>query len=317
MKKIDISIIVSIYNKKQSTLDVIDKLFFPSLINNASTNKELIIIDDCSPLKKETRILIKKYEKRLIKKFGNYKFIENSNNLGFAGSYNKGLKIASGKTVILTNDDVYFPLNSINELNRLLRSNKNFGAVIPVTNSAYGSHNTLLLNRLKSLSNKEVEKIELFSKWLKKVMKNQYFLAKMTDNLTGFCIVADKNFLDKIGYFDTRYKYGMVEDTDLFKRILLDKKEIIISLGIFVEHGGIGGGSSSILQHPYKAIKNYISNSIKYIAKWGSFIEFPFNMLLSLIRFYDLGFTVTKRIKKQAIKKGLWDEYLRTFKNQK
>ncbi|PIN80577.1 hypothetical protein COV16_00640 [Candidatus Woesearchaeota archaeon CG10_big_fil_rev_8_21_14_0_10_34_8] len=89
------SIVTSFYNRKLSTLEVIDKMFLPSLVNNADSDTEVVIIDDCSPLEKETKELVEKHLPDL-KRFGKVVFKRNSKNLGFAGSFNRGIKIASG-----------------------------------------------------------------------------------------------------------------------------------------------------------------------------------------------------------------------------
>lgn len=309
MSRIKITIIASMYNGDNKILEIIDKLFFPGLLNNASKDKELIILDDCSPLKNETRKIINKYKKELIKKFGRFNFIENQENLGFARSYNKGMKMAKGEKLIISNDDVYYPKNSINALCHTLGLNLKIGAVLPVTNNAYGFHNSRLYNKLKNYSPEEINKIEQFALWQRRVMNGIKYKAILTDNLTGFCIAINKSFLEDIDYFDERYEYGMSEDIDLFHKIISKNKDLIIDTATFVEHGGLKRSSGSILQHPKKAIFSYISNGLKYSHKWNSYGIFGIGMILSLIRFNDFGFTITKIIKKQAKKNNLWDEY--------
>ena len=94
------SIIISMYNARASTLEVVDKLLMPSLINNLDSSKQLILLDDVSPLRKETRELVEKYKLDLEKRLGDFKYVENEHNLGFAGSYNRGMKMAEGQSGI-------------------------------------------------------------------------------------------------------------------------------------------------------------------------------------------------------------------------
>ena len=114
------TIVTSMYNKSSQVIETIDKLFLPSLLNNASSDKELILIDDVSPAKSETLALLDKYLPELKKKFGNVEFVQNEENLGFGPSYNGGIMRANGANIVVVNDDVYFPENSVSKLTSIL-----------------------------------------------------------------------------------------------------------------------------------------------------------------------------------------------------
>ena len=249
---IKISVVVSMYNRKEEVLGVIDKLFFPSLINNASKEMELILIDDCSPLSKKTDKLVKKYRGLFLKKFGVFKYVKNKKNLGFADSYNKGLKLARGELIMVVNDDIYLPKKSIKRLCDTAKSNDKIGVVGPVTNYSSSFQNTHLFTRLKSYSNKELQRIEKFSEWLEKVMAGKTY---SVNKIIGFCVVYKKKILREVGYFNVIYDF---EDDDLHLRIKNKNYSLIVDADVFVEHGGIKGGSVSVFQHKYKHIKNYI-----------------------------------------------------------
>jgi len=65
---VNTTIVVSLYNSRPETLEVIDKLFFPSLLNNITPQTQLIVLDDRSPLQKETNELIEKYRSEITAK---------------------------------------------------------------------------------------------------------------------------------------------------------------------------------------------------------------------------------------------------------
>ncbi len=293
------------YNKNTSILKIIDNLMFPSLINNASKDKELILLDDNSPLKKETEKIVKKYESKLKNKFGSYKLIKNEKNLGFAGSYNKGVKLAKGNSVLISNDDVYFPRNSIDSLFNTLNKNKSIGMVVPLTNSAYGFHNTLIFEKMKNYSKDEIKRIEEFSNSIKKVMSGKTYELNTNDGITGFCIAVKKEVIKETGYFDTKFSYATFEDTDLFYRVIKNNNKIVLDASTFIEHGGIKKGSNSIMQHPIIVTKSYVSNGIRYFVKWKDYKGIIGVTVLGVIRHYDLGLTITKDIKKRAEEKGI------------
>ena len=264
------SIITSLYNSKVETLDVIDKLFFPSLLNNKGADKELIIIDDGSPLKKETTYLVEKYLQDLRRSFVDVKFIRNETNLGFSKSFNKGIFMASGEKLLVTNDDTYFPFCSIEKLVSTLSEKPGYGLVGPITNAqtAWSPQYCKQAPLIKSYSYTELERLELFSKWLAEHMKDRRMI---TDNLCGFCFAADAYFLKNIGGFNEKYKFGYYEDTDLASRVAREygKEKLVINMEVFVGHGGIKGTSGSFLQHPVKMIYYLLVNGIKYANDWG------------------------------------------------
>lgn len=266
----NLSIVVSMYNRKPGIIELISKLFFPSLLNNFSLNHELVIIDDCSPLETETRAMIEEFMPELIKNFGNVIFKRNPDNFGFAKSYNTGIKLANGKRLLITNDDVYFPRGSIAKLAGTLDKPAGYKIVGPITNAstAWSFQYCRQAPTLKSYSNAELEKLESFAKWLGSRMNG---VQTITDNLCGFCFAADAEFFRQINGFDEAYKFGLYEDTDLIQRIVhkYGAEKIAINLEVFVGHGGIAGSSMSVLQQPSKMFLYSLINGAKYARSWG------------------------------------------------
>lgn len=295
---IEISIIASMYNKNSKTLDIIEKLFIPSIINNSSKKMELILIDDKSPLSKETDDLIGKFSTRLKRKLGNFIYIKNKENLGFAGSYNEGFKLARGKLIVMTNDDVYFSKDSIKNLCKTLDSDKSIGAVGPVTNFAASFQNTRLFNRLKSYSTEEVNRIEKFATSLQNTMQRKRYTP---ETLIGFCVVYRKSLLKSIGYLDLRYEHGNFEEQDLHERIKKKGYGLVLDASVFVEHGGVAGGSASFNQRKFKTIKFFIKNAIKFALAQRMFFKFIWIYLIkSYLQMKDYGFTISKDIIKNT-----------------
>jgi O-antigen biosynthesis protein len=266
-KDMSTSIIASMYNRKQSTIDTIDKLFFPSLLQNASSNKELILLDDKSPMIQETQLMVDKYLPELKKKFGNVEYGINNKNLGFGGSYNKGIEQANGELILVVNDDVYFPNESIDSLTKTLDEDQTYGLVGPITNekTSFTYQYAKQAPQLQTYSAEEFEKIELFAKQMKNLFSGERI---ETDLITGFCFATKKEILDELGAFDPEFKYGTYEDTDLAKRIGQHYK-IIINPEVHIHHGGINGCSGSIKQQPLKLLYNGFRNQIEYGKRWG------------------------------------------------
>lgn len=267
-----------------------------------SKNKQLIVIDDGSPLRKQTQALIKRFSSKLKRKAGAFLYIENRKSLGFAGSYNVGMQLAEGEIVVIINDDIYLPVNSIDSMVKTLMSDSQIGVVGPVTNSAWSFQNTTLFGKIKDFSKKETEKIERFAQWLKKTMSGKTYSMKSAFSLNGFCLVFPKKVLEKVNYFDPRYKYGLYEDVDLTLKILKQGKNVVLDAATFVEHGGPKGSSVSLKQHRLRKLKALIVNTIKFANKWNNYLSLPRQLMQ--ISMQEKGFgTITKEIVKTAQKR--------------
>ncbi|MCX6754234.1 MAG: glycosyltransferase [Candidatus Nomurabacteria bacterium] len=264
------SIITSMYNKHSEVLKIIDELFIPSLIQNGNKDTEIIIIDDCSLLEAETENLINKHLPSLRNSFASVIFVKNQVNLGFAKSFNRGINMACGENLLITNDDVYFPIGSIKKLVDTLSESENYALVGPVSNNIelWSFQYCKQAPKIASYSDQEIARLELFSTWLAKNMHNQ---RKTVDNLCGFCFAADASFLKKFGGFSEKYKHGYFEDTDLIKQITkkYGYEKIAVNMEVFINHGGPKGASQTFKQLPVKMFISLIVNSFKYANTWG------------------------------------------------
>lgn len=274
--KIRKSIVVSMYNAGPAILEILDKLFFPSLIRQADSSSQIILLNDCSPLRLETQKLVENYLPEL-RGFGDVKYIENEQNLGFGGSYNKGLRMAEGDVVIPVNDDVYFTLGSLESLAKVALL-PGVGVCGPVTDSGYGYQKTQLFKRPKDFSEAELARVDNFALFLKKAMEGRVISNYM---LSGFCLAMARNVLKKVGYFDDkRFPFGLWEDVDLVRRIRHAGFEVVVDAQTFIEHGGPYGQSNSILQRPFTATLRFIDNGLRFGKKWhnhvGTWLEFAY-----------------------------------------
>lgn len=266
----NISIVTSMYNRKAEVLDIISHLLLPSLLNNSASDIELIIIDDCSPMKYATETLIEKYLPALKRRFGNVIFVRNESNLGWTGSVNRGIFMAGGVKTIIANNDLYFPLNSIKRLAETLDDPKGYLIAGPITNNqgVWTFQYCRQAPTLKSYASAEIEKLEKFSSWLWAKMEGH---CRVVSGLSGFCLTLNSTFLKKIGGFDEKYRVGYLEDADLIQRIVIEygKKAVAANLGVFICHGGVRGASRTMLQQPFRVAKALIANSLKYANTWG------------------------------------------------
>jgi len=265
------TLVVSMYNREHEVLEIIDKLFFPSLLRNGSKNVAIIIIDDASPLRKETHNLVMKYYNEMGNLFFNVRFIRNEKNLGFAKSYNRGIQMVRTKYILIANDDLYFPLGSIKRLINTLEEPAGYGLVGPIANNStiWSFQYAKQAPTIKSYEKEELERLEKFSTWLSLIKKGE---RKITDHhLCGFCFACKTDFLKEFGGFDESYEFGQFEDTDLVRRVIekYDMKKVTIIKDVFIGHGGPKGNSRSLLQEPKKMFHYGTVNGYKYLKRWG------------------------------------------------
>jgi GT2 family glycosyltransferase len=255
--KIENSIIVSMYNRKPETLEVIENTFFRSLKNHASEDTEVIILDDCSFLEKETKMLVDKYLPGL-KSFGKVTFERNKTNLGFGGSYNKGISMAVGKKILVVNDDVYLTKNSVKNLLKTLDEKSDIGLVGPITRwpFAFTYQHCKQAPILKKYDENNFKRIEDFAHYVKNLMKSKRIKVSW---ISGYCFAADASKLKEVGMFSSSFKYGTCED--IFLGISMNEKyEVIVNPEVFVYHGGTKGTSTSMHQEIIKSSSMQVRN---------------------------------------------------------
>ncbi len=119
-----LSIITINYNGLKDTCELIDSIPF-------SNDTEVIVVDNASK-EDETTIIAEQYPQ--------IKIIRSSQNLGFAGGNNLGIKKANGKYILLINNDTYFKDFNIDSLIERLESSNKIGIVCPKLRFAWGNN---------------------------------------------------------------------------------------------------------------------------------------------------------------------------------
>lgn len=119
-----LSVITINYNGLKDTCELIDSIPFKE-------DMEVIVVDNASK-EDEASIISEHYPQ--------VKVVRNSENLGFAGGNNLGIKEARGKYILLINNDTYFKKFNIEALIERLESSDKIGIVCPKLRFAWGSN---------------------------------------------------------------------------------------------------------------------------------------------------------------------------------
>ena len=123
-KECNLSIITINYNGMKDTCELIDSIPF----NN---DLEVIVVDNAS-IQDEASVISDKYP--------HIKVIRSTQNLGFAGGNNLGIKEARGKYILLINNDTFFKDFNIDSLIERLESSDTIGIVCPKLRFAWGNN---------------------------------------------------------------------------------------------------------------------------------------------------------------------------------
>lgn len=180
-------------------------------------------------------------------------FISLANNIGFPAACNKGLKIATGDTLLLLNNDVIVTRNWLQNMLNCLNSETKIGIVGPLTNYASGKQQIdMPYTSLEEMSNQLNEPDA--SKWLQ------------VDRIVGLCFLFKRDLMDRIGLLDERYSPGHFEDDDYCYRARNAGYTFRIAGDVFVFHHG----SASFAKQDMSQVKHLIdTNKQKFMDKWG------------------------------------------------
>lgn len=206
---IKLSVIVVNWNTKELIKGCIESLFTCSGAEFSSGSYELIVIDNNST--DGSKEYLRSPGKRI-------KLIENSENIGYAPACNQGIKISGGEYVLLLGSDTIMKEGTLERCINFLDENKNAAAVgCKLLNPDGTVQNSC--KKFPTLKNAFYTYLS-FDK-----LNRDYDMAwfgydktmEVEQIATTFFMIR-KEVLDKIGYFDERYRI-LYNDVDLCKRI--------------------------------------------------------------------------------------------------
>src|SRR3990167_4889128 len=207
-----------------------------------------------------------------LSKIKDINFIQNQDNLGYAGGNNVGIKYAlkrrADAVLILNNDTIVEPkliMNLVAALNQgdLISPKIYFAAGHEFHKSRYSQKE---LGRVIWFAGGEIDWSNVLGKHLgvDEVDGGQFAKRKQITFATGACMFVKREVFEKIGYFDEKY-FLYLEDMDFCVRAKNAKFKIIFEPSAVVWHknAGSSGGSGSILQD-YFITRNRLLFAYKY-----------------------------------------------------
>ena len=256
------SIIIPNYNGATFLTDCLNSLL--KAINNCpQTEFEIILVDNNS---KDDSLII--FEKIVPKSF-NYKIILNSQNYGFAGAINQGIKKAKYEYVVLLNNDLTMETNWFQLISKAIQENKNskiatfFGTVLTKDGTKFESQG------LDFFYSGKCQNVSNGQSFLSKDLKFQSSKA-LVWGASAALVVYKKEIIEKVGLFDADF-FAYEEDVDLALRLRnLNYQTLYIPKALSYHLGGGTSNKMGVFRNKmdaknwiYIIIKNFSSKEIR------------------------------------------------------
>jgi len=256
--KLKISIVVLNYNGYKDTIECLESL---NQLEKDNHEVEIIVVDnhstDNSP--------------KILSKIKGIKFIENTQNLGYSGGNNvgirKGLEDRADYILILNNDTTVDSRLLVN----LLSSPRVNDIICPKIYFSKGFE-----FHKKRYKENELGKVIWYvgakidwqniigvHRGVDEVDKGQFSKREQIDLATGACFLAKREVFEKIGFFDEKY-FLYLEDMDFCVRAKRANFKIVFEPSAIIWHKNAGSsGSGSDLQD-YFITRNRLLFALKY-----------------------------------------------------
>jgi GT2 family glycosyltransferase/pyruvate-formate lyase-activating enzyme len=213
-----VSIIILTHNQLEHTKRCLD-----SIEAYTSEPYELILVDNGST--DGTPDYLQKYAND----HSNVRMIANKKNLGFAAGNNQGMAVANGNYLLLLNNDTVVTKGWLARMLSVFERYPEVGIVGPVSNYVSGPQ------QVKEVSYRSLEKMHHFAKkWSAAHMGQTMEFYRVV----GFCLLAKREVIDKIGGLDEQFGSGNFEDDDFCFRAAAAGYKARIAQDAFVHHTG-------------------------------------------------------------------------------
>lgn len=182
------------------------------------------------------------------------RLIENSENKGFSGGCNRGIRAAEqGNDILLLNNDTIVAPNWLQNLQACLYSAPDIGAVGPVTNCCSNGQQIAYSGTTQDIAD------------FAKAYNTAAPLYERKLRLVGFCMLIRREVVDQIGLLDERFFPGNYEDDDYSFRIGQAGYRLLLSRNTFIYHrGSTTFGPNSTAFSEAMAV-----NAKRFADKWG------------------------------------------------
>lgn len=203
---------------------------FIELKNELKINNASILFVNDSPDDESLALALKAGAPFLIKENISFEILENSENLGFVKSTNRGLEecLKKDADALLLNSDAILSSGSLSELRRIANLDPMFGFVTPRSNNATICSLPFDTRNLKISFDEAYNNFKKLSPYLP-----EYQIAPTG---VGFCMLIKNTILNEFGILDEVYSPGYNEENDMCMRANRCGYTVAIANRAFVFH---------------------------------------------------------------------------------
>ncbi len=253
-----ISVVVSMWNGREDILQMTENMFFSGLLKHGLPNMEIIIVDDASPMQKETDEMLMRVTPVFQKAGHKVIILKSPKNLGYTHSYNIGLRKSTGNIIFVMNSDIRIMPGTMNAMIKLMLKNDemvvrhpeikdlNIGIVGPMlTNCGHYVPQLATKNlEINSYDDVEMSKIDHFGSEFNNLNKAAPPLA--VKFVVGSFMAIKREVFKKAGFFDEKFKQGYVEESDFAYKAKKKGFDTLVARNVFVFHGGVERDKTSV-----------------------------------------------------------------------
>lgn len=226
------------------------KLCLASIEAHTPWPHELIIVDNGST--DGTVEFLKEY----MEVRPNVRVVANSTNRGFAAGNNQGLALAKGDFVLLLNNDTIVTPGWLERMLAVFARHEKAGVVGPVSNYVSGPQ---LVSEASYGNQAEMEAFA--ARWAEENSGRSEPIMRVV----GFCLLARREIVERIGGLDERFGSGNFEDDDFCIRAALVGYEARIARDVFIHHAGSQTFKGAKIDYRQAMERNWGL----FKAKWG------------------------------------------------
>jgi GT2 family glycosyltransferase/2-polyprenyl-3-methyl-5-hydroxy-6-metoxy-1,4-benzoquinol methylase/Flp pilus assembly protein TadD len=193
-----------------------------------------------------------------------YTVILNRANRGFAAGNNQGLRLATGKTVLFLNNDTVLTEGWLGRLLAVLEDHAETGIVGPVTNCVSGPQ------LIAPVAYENLAGLQDFAaQWAE---QNEGKSIEI-NRVVGFCLLARRAVIDRIGGLDEQFGSGNFEDDDFCIRARACGFKARVARAAFIHHAGSQTFKGARIDYTASMRRNWELFKIKYRLPGDALVE--------------------------------------------
>ena len=271
---IDVSIVICSYNTKNLLKRLLESIF--SYLKNVKY--EVIVVDDASSDASVT--MIKKF-------FPSVTIIQNTQNMGYTKSCNKGTVVSKGQYILQLNSDTFFEKKTdFKKIIDYLNAHKNVAIAGCKVLELDGKLDPTCKHSFPNLRNMFFLATGLALIYPKNEILGEYYLMYLDENkiaevdCLGAFMMIRREVIEKVGLMDERF-FIYAEDIDYCLRVKQAGWKIIYYPGIVIRHHHGASTSKAKLLSIFRFHRSLYLYYQKYFAKKN-------NMLLNYVVYLGL-----------------------------